>query len=85
MGNGNKNFTWQVKVVMSLEQIIDMLEKQKISLLSIQPAHIFGVLDLPFEHRDPFDRIMIAQCLHEKMKFITNEAMFINYGIDRVW
>ena len=70
---------------MSLEQIIDMLEKQKISLLSIQPAHIFGVLDLPFEHRDPFDRIMIAQCLHEKMKFITNEAMFINYGIDRVW
>jgi PIN domain nuclease of toxin-antitoxin system len=69
----------------SLEEIIASLEKQAVSLLSVHPAHILKLLDLPFEHNDPFDRIMIAQCLQEEMKFISNEALFLRYGVDRVW
>jgi PIN domain nuclease of toxin-antitoxin system len=38
----------------SLDQIIDKLPQQTITLLPIQAAHVLAVLSLPFEHRDPF-------------------------------
>ena len=69
----------------SLEDIMGTLEKQRVSLLSVKPAHILKLLDLPFEHNDPFDRLMIAQCLQENMTFVSNEALFLRYGVDRVW
>ena len=62
-----------------------MLKYRNITLLSVQPMHVLGVMNLPLEHRDPLDRLMISQCLYEKMKFITNEALFLRYGVDRVW
>jgi len=43
------------------------------------------VLRLPFEHRDPFDRLLIGQALVENMKLISNEALFLRYSVDRVW
>lgn len=69
----------------SLEDILVSLENQRVTLLSVKPAHILKLLDLPFEHNDPFDRLMIAQCLQENMVFVSNEALFLRYGVDRVW
>ena len=69
----------------SLEDIMGSLENQRVTLLSVKPAHILKLLDLPFEHNDPFDRLMIAQCLQENMTFVSNEALFLRYGVDRVW
>lgn len=69
----------------SLKQVIDTLERQSISLLSVEPAHVLAVLTLPFEHRDPFDRLLVSQALVDGMKFISNEALFLRYGVDRVW
>ena len=69
----------------SLEDILVSLENQRVTLLSVKPAHILKLLDLPFEHNDPFDRLMIAQCLQEDMTFVSNEALFLRYGVDRVW
>lgn len=69
----------------SLDQIIEKLPQQNIMLLPIQPAHVLAVLRLPFEHRDPFDRLLIGQALVENMKFISNEALFLRYSVDRVW
>jgi PIN domain nuclease of toxin-antitoxin system len=75
----------KLKLSQSLEQVIDTLEQQSISLLSVKPAHVLAVLNLPFEHRDPFDRLLIGQALVENMKFLSNEALFLRYGVDRVW
>ncbi|TRW90242.1 type II toxin-antitoxin system VapC family toxin [Candidatus Methylobacter oryzae] len=75
----------KLKLSQSLEQVIDTLEQQSISLLSVKPAHVLAVLNLPFEHRDPFDRLLIGQSLVENMKFLSNEALFLRYGVDRVW
>ena len=55
-----------------------------IAILTIDAGHVLRVMDLPFNHRDPFDRHMISQCLFEEMKFITNEALFEKYGVIRV-
>jgi PIN domain nuclease of toxin-antitoxin system len=75
----------KLKLSQSLEQVIDTLEQQSISLLSVKPAHVLAVLNLPFEHRDPFDRLLIGQVLVENMKFLSNEALFLRYGVDRIW
>lgn len=64
---------------------LTMLGNQSIILLPIQPVHILKLLELPFEHNDPFDRLMIAQCLQDQIAFISNEVLFLRYGVNRVW
>jgi len=75
----------KLQLSQSLEQVIDQLGQQNITLFEVHPTHVLTVLSLPFEHRDPFDRLLIAQALVEDMKFISNEALFLRYGVDRVW
>ena len=40
---------------------------------------------LPGSHRDPFDRMLIAQALARNLAFISNEPLFDRYGVRRVW
>jgi PIN domain nuclease of toxin-antitoxin system len=40
---------------------------------------------LPDHHRDPFDRMLIAQALEEKLVLISNERLFDAYGVGRLW
>jgi PIN domain nuclease of toxin-antitoxin system len=40
---------------------------------------------LPGHHKDPFDRILIAQSLAENIPLISNEKLFDDYGIQRIW
>ena len=56
-----------------------------IAILTIDAGHVLRVIDLPFNHRDPFERLMISQCLFEKMIFIKNKALFENHGVIRLW
>ena len=54
--------------------------------LPIGWSHIRRTIDLPFHHRDPFDRILVAQCLAEKMTLLTNDAHLQQYpGIKTLW
>ncbi|WP_375381803.1 type II toxin-antitoxin system VapC family toxin [uncultured Sphingomonas sp.] len=40
---------------------------------------------LPMIHRDPFDRLLIAQALVERVPLVSNEALFDGFGIERIW
>lgn len=75
----------KLELSQSLEQIIARLPQQAITLLPVQTTHVVTLLSLPFEHRDPFDRLLIAQALRENMKLMSNEVLFLRYGVDRVW
>lgn len=75
----------KLQLQQSLEQVIDKINEYDISLLAIKPAHVVKVPDLPFEHNDPFDRLLIAQCLVDDLMFISNEALFLRYGVNRIW
>lgn len=55
----------KLQLSQSLEQMIDKVGQQNITLFEVHPAHVLAVLNLPFEHRDPFDRLLIAQALVE--------------------
>jgi PIN domain nuclease of toxin-antitoxin system len=41
--------------------------------------------DLPLHHRDPFDRMLIAQALAGSLTLISNERLFDRYGVVRLW
>jgi PIN domain nuclease of toxin-antitoxin system len=53
--------------------------------LSITPAHAAAAGKLPGPHRDPFDRMLIAQAMIDDLVLISNEAPFDLYGVRRLW
>ena len=50
-------------------------------MLPITMAHIGRVQTLPFHHRDPFDRMMIAQAMEEGLTIVTRDRHFQAYGV----
>jgi PIN domain nuclease of toxin-antitoxin system len=40
---------------------------------------------LPFHHRDPFDRLLVAQCLVEAIPIVSADSIFDRYGVSRIW
>ena len=61
------------------------LEIERFRLLNITVSHLKRVADLPLFHRDPFDRLLIAQSLVENIPVISNDRAFDAYQIQRVW
>lgn len=54
-------------------------------LLSISLAHATSVETLPFDHRDPFDRLLVAQAVAEQMTLVSRDSIFDAYGVPRSW
>ena len=53
--------------------------------LMITHAHSLQVAQLPFHHKDPFDRLLIAQALVEEIPIITPDSHFKKYGVEVIW
>ena len=62
-----------------------ILREQNFEPLPIAIAHALRAGNLPGPHRDPFDRMLIAQAQDEDMALVTNERVFDVYGVRRVW
>ncbi|NCO60350.1 MAG: PIN domain nuclease [Deltaproteobacteria bacterium CG_4_8_14_3_um_filter_51_11] len=54
-------------------------------LLPVSVSHAARVVNLPFHHRDPFDRLIIAQSLVEGMPLVSSDISFDRYGVERIW
>ncbi len=61
------------------------LKINSIEILGVTVDHLKAVCELPFHHRDPFDRLIIAQSQVEKLPIIGIDAIFDNYSIKREW
>lgn len=53
--------------------------------LDVAPAHCALVATMPFHHKDPFDRMLIAQALAEDLVLLSSDAVADAYGVARVW
>jgi PIN domain nuclease of toxin-antitoxin system len=69
----------------TIEEIIDLATSNGFELLPILPEHIIRLSTLDFHHRDPFDRIIIAQGLVEKQEIVSRDKVFDDYGVKRIW
>lgn len=54
-------------------------------LLSVELSHVVAVERLPFHHQDPFDRLLVAQALSERVPMVTRDREIRKYGVDVVW
>ena len=63
----------------------EQLQVNHLTLLPISVGHTARVAGLPFHHRDPFDRLIIAQALVEGIPVISSDRMFDQYEVERVW
>lgn len=61
------------------------LERLGFSILPIEPPHLHRLLTLPPHHRDPFDRMIVAQALSAGLTVVGNDGAFDVYGVQRVW
>ncbi len=86
---------WEIGIKISLNKLqIDFdfkdlatfLTDNKIEILDININHIEVLSTLPFLHRDPFDRILIAQCMVEKIALLTkDDAINLYKTIEIIW
>ena len=65
--------------------VSEQLSGNGMELLGIALPHLAVVASLPFHHRDPFDRLLVAQAMHEQMPMISADPAFDAYGIRRLW
>ena len=86
---------WEVAVKTSLGKLTDFkggvktflsaVNRHPIALITVLPRHVELVESLPFIHRDPFDRLLIATALAERMAFVTADENIQKYDIPVVW
>lgn len=55
------------------------------AVLPIEPQHTSLLTTLPFYHRDPFDRLLVAQARIENMTIVSADNAFDAYGVQRAW
>jgi len=68
-----------------IENFIETIYKNEFELLGISPKHIKMVAVLPFIHRDPFDRMIVAQAIAEDMAIMTVDENVVKYEIMSIW
>jgi PIN domain nuclease of toxin-antitoxin system len=61
------------------------IEDNDFELLPIEIPHAARAATLPFHHKDPFDRMLIAQSQVEGLTLVSNEVRFDAYGVKRHW
>ena len=65
--------------------ISEKIEENEIDILQINLKHLSEMMKLPFHHRDPFDRLIIAQGISERIPIITCDYAFKIYPVDIIW
>lgn len=74
--------TGKLELTVSPERFLrDQLDENGIELLPVRFEHAAGLLSLPAVHKDPFDRIIVSQALHEGLPVLSSDAVFADYGV----
>lgn len=86
---------WEMSIKQSLgklklaepfeSRLVAALERNAIEQLPLARPHLFAVNRLPFHHRDPFDRLIIATAMVENLPIVTQDPHFTSYPIEVIW
>jgi PIN domain nuclease of toxin-antitoxin system len=78
---------WEIRIKQALGKLeippdfFLVLKNQNFEFLSVTAQHAYAVGDLPMHHRDPFDRMIIAQAKLEGLSVVTHDSEFKNYAV----
>ena len=93
-GDGNKFVSiaslWEIAIKVSVrklpmpDDLLDIIAKSDVEILPILPEHAIAVSDLPHHHRDPFDRMLVAQAQLENLTIMTLDKHIRLYDVKTV-
>ena len=86
---------WEIAIKIRLGKYIlpdpfqEFMEREiavnRFNILHIEPRHVAPLTTLPFHHKDPFDRLLVAQSLYEQIPIVSVDLQLDAYGINRIW
>jgi PIN domain nuclease of toxin-antitoxin system len=86
---------WEIAIKISIgkyylpESLEDFFERELATnafrILAIEPRHVVPLTSLPFYHRDPFDRLLVAQAIVESIPIVSSDPVLDNYPVTRLW
>jgi PIN domain nuclease of toxin-antitoxin system len=65
--------------------VMSKLAFNGVQILPVNADHVLRIETLPMHHRDPFDRMLIAQSLHEKLPIVSSDIVFRRYDVELIW
>ena len=87
--------SWEIAIKIRLDKIRlpnpwavflpKALSEQALTTLPIEHAHTLQLVDLPDHHRDPFDRMLVAQAQVEGLPLVTADNRLRRYEVDILW
>jgi PIN domain nuclease of toxin-antitoxin system len=82
---------WEIAIKRGLGKLqvpdayLDLLLGAGVQPLAVSLEHAAAVEALPYHHRDPFDRILVAQALSEQAALVSRESVLKAYGVTTIW
>jgi PIN domain nuclease of toxin-antitoxin system len=86
---------WEIQIKKQLGKLsltvplAELLESQQevndVNILQVQLNHVLALDELPFHHKDPFDRLLVAQARIEGMEIATADPVFSKYDVKVIW
>ncbi len=68
-----------------VQDFVDDLRRERMEILAVSAEHGIRAGLLPGPHKDPFDRMLIAQALSENLPIVSNDRALDGYGVRRLW
>jgi len=85
---------WEIAIKVSIKKLnfeggaanfLETVEDNGFTILPINPEYVKRVESIPFYHRDPFDRMLIASALSEGMSLVSSDENIQRYDVEIVW
>jgi len=75
----------KMRLVGGAAEFLNIIGTNGFSILPVKPEYIMLVESLPFHHRDPFDRLLVAAAMSEKLAIITADTRMSAYNVPCIW
>lgn len=75
----------RLTLLVSFETTLEQLPKMGFELMPIELKHVTRFASLPLHHRDPFDRMLVAQAMEENLSLVSSDRSLSKYGIKVLW
>jgi len=73
------------RIEVSFEALVEAINECGFDMLPVSLQHGLIAGALPQHHRDPFDRMLVAQCQAEGLRLVSNNRQLAAYGVDLLW
>ena len=85
---------WEISIKISLGKLeiltpfsnfSQLINENGFEILPISFEDILLLTNLPFHHRDPFDRMLVVQSINNNLKILSRDEILDNYQVNRIW